>query len=170
MNVSIANARSRCRLAAPVLLTLLVWAPVAAQSTSELVNPSSISFEHDGRNVTGFVAYIATESGPPLRVDLGAIRPDKGKIVARIPALSPGTYSLAVAAYNPAGESARVRAVPARFRVTESAALTKAEPRPDQSAVPAADLKKSEQPAKSKRSFLGKVYGVVVGSDEEDTK
>ncbi len=147
------------RLVAPALLTLLVWAVVAAQSTtSELVNPSSISFEHDGRDVTGFVAYISSDGAPPRRVDLGAIHPDARKIVvSRMPSLPAGVYSIEVAAYNAAGESPRVPAVPNRFRVTEE------RDRPADSGKPA-----RKEPAKSTRGLLGRIYGVVVGADEED--
>jgi hypothetical protein len=154
MNATAFLARLPVLIVAPALLTLLMPTPVVTQAdTSELVNPSFISFEHDGKAVAGFVAYATAEGAPAIRFDFGSIRPDRnGKVVARMPALPPGIYRLEIAAYNSAGESPRVQAAPARFRVTEQKGA-----RPSRKESP-----------KPKRSFLGKLYGAVVGSDEEE--
>jgi hypothetical protein len=163
------------------LATILVvagCAAVSAQSANDLLNPSTISFEHDGKNVTGFVAYVSADSGLLLRLDLGPLRPDdQGRIVASVPSLPPGDYSIEIAAYNAAGESPHVPASPKRFRVTAQRArpadLTQtsrqpdtAPPSPENKAPKDAAAKKDE--AKPKRGFLGKFYGAIVGSDEED--
>jgi hypothetical protein len=194
MNASVFITRMRSRLLTAALLMLLAWLPVAGQSTTpDLVNPSSISFEHDGKDVTGFVAYITAQGAPPLRIDLGPLRPDgKGMVVARIPGLAPGSYSIEVAAYNQAGESPRVPTAPARFRIIDQQAAAAppelartpapapapvpAPPEPARvaAAAPAPAPAPERTPAtkeqpKAKRSFLGKLYGAVVGSDDEET-
>jgi hypothetical protein len=183
----VAGIRHRVSLG---LLAALVSAPIYAQPASSpaLTNPSTISFEHDAKDVTGFAAYVQAKSGGPRRVDLGSLQPDaSGKIVVPMPPLPPGTYSISIAAYNQAGESARVDAQPSRFEVTapvpssvapsairqpadhpQDAAVAPRErevakpptPMPEQKAKPAAP--------KQKRGFLGRLYRAVVGEDEPE--
>jgi hypothetical protein len=165
------------QLLGTIALTAVLCGAVSAQSaTADLVNPSSISFEQDGKDVTGFVAYVTAEGAAPLRIELGPLRPDnKGKVVARIPVLSPGNYSIQVAAYNTAGESPRVPAVPIRFRITgqNSAAAQSIQASTPTPGVVEPDKSAKKEPAKAtskkKSGIFGRVYGAVVGSDEEES-
>ena len=94
--LSIAYLLAQVSLVMP--LASRVAAAQAADPTVPL-NPSSILFDHDGRDLAGFAAYITPKDRPSLRFDLGPIRPDaSGHVVARLPQLPPGTYSLEVVA------------------------------------------------------------------------
>src|SRR3954467_10241765 len=80
---------------------------------------TSISFEHDSKGVTGFAAYVTPDGAQALRIDLGLVKPNgAGKIVAHLPELPPGTYTIEVVAYNTAGESQRIPASPSPVTVS----------------------------------------------------
>jgi hypothetical protein len=115
-----------------------------------LQNPSTLSFDHDGVNVSGFVVYLTREGGPASRIDLGALRADaKGHRTTAIPHLPAGTYRVEIAAYNGAGESPRVPATPPRFEVTADRG------------------NRTNDPSRSSGGLLGRIYRGIVGSDEE---
>ena len=102
-------------------------APQAASKSAAIEDPKRITFEHDGKDVSGFVLYLSPENGTPLRVDLGALKPDgKGIVSAQIPPLPAGHYRVEIAAYNVGGESPRVPANPPEFSVTKSMATAPA--------------------------------------------
>ena len=143
---------------AVVFLTSL---PAVAQTATR------ISFEHDGQGVSGFALYAESGKGKPLRVDLGMVTADaEGKRVVAVPRLPDGSYALSVAAYNAAGESARVPAAPARVFVRTEPALASTpsvstgQPPATQPTMPApADT------APKKSGTLGRLWKVLVGED-----
>jgi len=144
-------------------------------------DPSSISFEHDGKGVAGFAVYVTPEGGQPLRLDLGALKPDAaGKIVARIPPLPPGIYTLEIAAYNASGESDRIPADPPRVTITARAGgtppadhsqHTASSPAPAKADTDKSKTKKPEpekaKDQEKKKGLFGRVYRGIVGSDDE---
>src|SRR5262245_50526927 len=99
------GTRALARLACIVAVGALSGPLLAQESAQPLIDPTSITFEHDGQNVTGFAAYVTAEGSPALRIDLGALRPTAGKVTARLPTLPAGEYRIEIAAYNEAGES-----------------------------------------------------------------
>ena len=164
--------KMRAFLVASLIVESLVIPSAAQQPTAPTppVDPSSISFEHDGVGVKGYALYIADAQGLAIRIDVGLLRRDKsGKVVAPLPPLPPGTYSVDVVAYNQAGESPRVRAQPSEFTLTrfsgskpEATAKSKAPKTPDD------DHHKAQEAApKAKGGFLSRVYRGIVGSDDE---
>ena len=171
--------------AAPLALALVQSTSVSARGGqsardgSTVSNPGRIVFQHDGENVTGFVLYLHQESGSPMRIDLGMLKPDaKGVISAKLPKLQPGSYRAEVAAYNGSGESLRVAAAPPSFVVTgPAAARSEANHAPDVTHEPAADpspKKPAADPATktddsgSKKGGIGKrFWKVLVGDDDK---
>ena len=103
-----------------VLLAVQLPYVAASQETRPSVPPRLVVFEHDAKDVTGFVLYMRGSEGALLRFDLGPLAPDaSGRISAPLPVNLPnGTYRVQVAAYNLSGESARIDAEPAVTRVT----------------------------------------------------
>jgi len=137
------------------------------------VDPSTISFEHDGVGVQGFALYFIDAQGRSIRIDIGKLRIDKsGKAVAKLPQLPPGTYSVDVVAYNQAGESPRVRAQPSQFTVTGAKSrerdLTGASTASPKSSPPG-HAEDAEPTQRSKHGLLSRVYRGIVGADEEVT-
>src|SRR5258706_2048108 len=108
--------------ATAVALVQSPWVPAqagqSARSGSTVSNPGHIVFQHDGKDVNGFVLYLLPEDGSPIRVDLGMLKPDaKGLISATLPKLPSGSYRAEAAAYNGSGQSPRVAAPPPSFVV-----------------------------------------------------
>ena len=163
------------------VLALPFCASAAAQAAASAppTDPSSISFEHDGKGVSGFAAYVTPDGGEPLRIDLGALKPDaEGKITARIPPLPPGTYTLEIAAYNASGESARIPASPSRVTITAQAGgaagadhSQHAASAPPPAKADADKKTKKPEPEKKdqekKKGLFGRVYRGIVGSDDD---
>jgi hypothetical protein len=151
-------------LVAPALAT----ASAAPQSLAKpATDPSAITFEHDGARVSGFALYVTSAEGLSTRIDIGMPRRDKsGKLIAQLPALSPGTYTVDVVAYNQAGESPRVQARPHLITVT-GANVRSSEVPPQQQKAPASTRTDEPQPPKAKRGILSRVYRGIVGSDDE---
>jgi hypothetical protein len=147
----------------------------APPAESLLVNPSQITFEHDGRDVTGFALYLRRDAGEWVRFDLGALRPDgTGQISAKLPPLSDGDYTMEVAAYDRTAESPHVAANPGRFRITGStrqdAAATSSTAAPPVASPGPADPPPTSPPDAStnstpKRGILGRLWILVVGDD-----
>jgi hypothetical protein len=102
---------------------ILLWAALAcvpsfaAPAAAQFV-PPTVTFEHEGSDVTGFALYARPERGQLLRVDLGPL-PATGNGVRsfRLPDLPPGEYELSLAAYNALGESPRSPTEPRRVRI-----------------------------------------------------
>ena len=143
----------------------------SARDGSTVSNPRRIVFQHDGKNVDGFAVYLQQESGSPMRIDLGMLKPDaKGVISATLPKLPSGSYRAEVAAYNGLGESPRVAAAPPSFVVTgPAAARSEVNRAPDVQHEPATDAapKKTEDSG-SKRDGIGKrFWKVLVGDDDK---
>jgi hypothetical protein len=79
----------------------------------EKVSEPIIVFQHDGRDTTGYALYARRKGGREQRIDLGFIAPDESHTVrVPLPGLAPGTYVLAVAAYNRSAESPRISVLP----------------------------------------------------------
>ena len=138
--------------------------------TATPVDPSTISFEHDGVGVKGFALYFMDAQGRSIRIDVGKLRIDKtGKAVAKLPRLPPGTYSVDVVAYNKAGESPRAHAQPSQFIVTGAKSherdLTGASTAPPKSSPPD-HAKEDESAPQPKRGLLSRVYRGIVGADD----
>ncbi len=167
---------------AAALAAALVQSPgVSAQAGqsagagSTVSNPSRIVFQHDGKNVSGFALYLEPESGSPLRIDLGLLKPDaKGLISATLPKLPSGSYRAEIAAYNGLGESPRVPAAPPSFAVTAPAAAPSEanhathvqEPVPDPTQKKTAD-KKTEDTGSKKGGIGKRFWKVLVGDDDK---
>jgi len=144
---------------------------------SLLVNPSRITFEHDGRDVTGFALYLRRDAGEWVRFDLGALRPDgAGRISAKLPPLGDGVYTMEVASYNRTAESPHVAANPGRFQIAGSvrqdAAATSSTGAPPAAASGAPDPPLTQPPDTSpnstpKRGILGRLWILVVGDDQK---
>jgi hypothetical protein len=86
------------------------------------INPREIVFEHDGRNVTGFVAYFRRENdkNSPVRMVLNKIPRDaRGAFHLNLGGLPDGIYAVEIAAINRAGESPRVSTEPRQFVVSK---------------------------------------------------
>lgn len=168
-----------------IALVLLIASSLGAAAQVPSPPRSMLIFEHDGRNVTGFVLYATgVEGGVALAFDLGPLRPDSsGKITAPVPALPNGVYVLEVAAYNQRGESPRVTAVPPRIEVSSAprAAVTGAEARKPAGTAPKAapaapratqPVPKAEEAApkadeaKRRGGVFGKLWRGVIGSDD----
>ena len=181
-------------------LMLTLWlasaSPVYAQQRAGDLpeNPSQIAFQHDGRNVTGFALYLSPDRGTPTRIDLGRLAPnERGVISAAIPPLPSGVYTAAITAYNANGESAKVSALPPRFRVRGSVDVAPAAaappapaPQPPPTAatpavaVPPPTAAAPQSPpdastpantappvdaAPRKKGIFGKIWNVVIGED-----
>lgn len=92
------------------LLALLALPAVAQAQTDVPAAPAQLTFKHDGANVDGYALY-----NDGVRSDLGAIPVtatctgcDATSRVFTLPALTPGTHQLTVAAYkNSFGESTK---------------------------------------------------------------
>jgi hypothetical protein len=168
---------------AAALAVVFVQSPVApvqagqsASDGSTVSNPSRIVFQHDGKNVGGFVLYLEPQSGSPMRIDLGMLKPDaKGLISTTLPMLAPGSYRAEVAAYNGSGESPRVAAAPPSFVMTgPAAARSEANHATDvrHEPVPEPAPKKTEdkrtEDTGSKKAGVGKrFWKVLVGDDDK---
>jgi hypothetical protein len=99
----------------------------------------TLAFTHDGVETTGYVLYARPERAYELRFDLGRLERDaSGAVTVALPDLPPGSYVVAVAAYNTEREGRRSPGLPIRVRndgnVTAGAPLRE---RPD--ATPAGD-------------------------------
>lgn len=148
----------------------------SARNGSTVSNPSRIVFQHDGKDVSGFALYLEPESGSPIRIDLGMLKPDgKGLISATLPKLPSGSYRAGIAAYNGSGESPRVPAAPPSFVITASAAA-RSQPNPTTEVqhAPVADpaSEKTEdtkaEDSGSKKGGVGKrFWKVLVGDDDK---
>jgi len=163
-----------------VVLVQSPWVPAqAGQSAgdgSTVPNPSRIVFQHDGKNVGGFVLYLEPQSDSPIRIDLGMLKPDaKGLISAKLPKLPSGSYRAEVAAYNGSGESPRVPAAPPSFVVTAPAAgrseanrATDVQHEPVADPAPKkADDKKTEDTGSKKGGVGKRFWRVLVGDDDK---
>jgi hypothetical protein len=164
------------------LAAMLVQTPrlpaKAGQSSGDgasVSNPGRIVFQHDGKNINGFVLYLQPESGSFMRIDLGMLRPDvKGLISTTIPRLPSGAYRVEVAAYNGSGESPRVAADPPWFIVTGSAA-TRSEANhaadvpnePVQDPTPKDMGEKKSDKSGSKTGIGKRFWKVLVGDDDK---
>jgi len=169
-------------LAAALAVALVQSPGVPAQAGqsagggSSVSNPSRIVFQHDGKNVSGFVLYLQPEGGSPLRIDLGMLKPDaKGLMSATLPKLPSGSYRAEVAAYNASGESPRVPAAPPSFVVSGPAAVrseanhaheVQREPVPDPASKKTED-KKAEDSGSKKGGVGKRFWKVLVGDDDK---
>jgi hypothetical protein len=134
-----------------------------------------VLFDHDGQGVTGFALYAQPEKGKAIRIDLGLVLADRnGGRSVTVPALPDGTYTLSVAAYNRAGESARVGAAPARITVRQKQAAVINAPgqrAPDPLPLPPAEVSASAPPpspspvSSKPKKPLGRLWRAVVGDD-----
>jgi len=164
-------------LAVFVLLTtsLLMTQLVQAQS---LALPAIIEFDHDGRDVKGFVLYATRkEDGVQKRIDVGMpTKAKSGRMQITLPALPKGTWRLELAAYNAAGESPRANADPSEVRLDDAPSKLppnakaspepKAAPKSPPGAHPPAPQQKKPPPSpKKKAGALGKLWRVIVGDD-----
>jgi hypothetical protein len=126
-----------------------------AQSTEE--KRPDLVFEHDGHDVRGFVLYARPEQGQEIRVDLGPVSGDSaGRRSVALPNLPPGTYTLSVAAYNAAGESARAAAAPGRISVA-------VEDGGDSPRTVSTDTGGGAVQPGGSRGIFGRIWRVVVG-------
>lgn len=143
----------------------MVWAGQASGSGAATKAPR-IAFEHDGKDVSGFVVYLSPQAGTPIRLDLGRRAPDAtGHIVVVLPDVPLDTYRVEIAAYNSAGESPRTVATPASLTFGSAAA-----PGHDHGASAAAHTptppdSKPSTDATKKKSGLGRLWQVLVGDD-----
>ena len=92
------------------ILAVLVSAFVASTAFAQGPVPSPtpanwfLAWDHNGINVDGFKLFIDGGTG----VDLGLPTPQPdGRYQVPFPALTPGTHTLEVAAFNVAGDSGR---------------------------------------------------------------
>lgn len=97
----------RCVRRVLCLLSLLLSlaAPLAAQTPvpSPIPPTTMLAWDHDGVSVDGFALYV-----DGVRSDLALPpRQSDGSYRAPFPALTPGTHTIEIAAYNLAGESTR---------------------------------------------------------------
>ena len=152
------------RTIALLVIIVLVRAPgAAAQDADRPVNPTRLTFEHTGESVSGFAIYLSRDGAPEERVDIGRGTRDRdGRVVVDLTTLPDGTYRIEVAAYNSAGEGARVSPEPATFVVARGRAPTGA------LALPAPNGIATEgQPAESQRpGFWRRLWIILVGRDE----
>jgi hypothetical protein len=148
----------------------------SARDGSTVPSPGRIVFQHDGKNVSGFVLYLQPETGSPIRIDLGMLKPDaKGLISAALPKLPPGSYRAEVAAYNMSSESPRVAADPPSFVLTWPAAArseanhaTNVPHEPVPAPAPKKTKDKRTEDSGSKKSGVGKrFWKVLVGDDDK---
>ena len=163
-----------------VALVQSPWVPAqagqSARDGSTVSNPGRIVFQHDGKDVSGFVLYLQPEGGSPIRIDLGMLKPDaKGLISTTLPKLPSGSYRAEVAAYNGSGESPRVAAAPPSFVVTGPAAArseanhathVQHEPVPDPAPKKTED-KKTEDSGSKKGGVGKRFWKVLVGDDDK---
>lgn len=144
-----------------------------------------IVFQHEGKNISGFVLYLEPQTGATVRLDLGPLVPDaKGQYSALLPAVPPGTYKVEIAAYNSAGESPRVPADPATLKVSAPAAMSghshegvvspppaRQASEPPKTTQSDNDAKKQSDPKKdgdAKKDGVGKKFWkVLVGDDDK---
>jgi hypothetical protein len=148
---------------------LLVIAPSAV---AQSLPPSpSIEFDDSSREVTGYVLYATRkEDGIERRFDLGRPRPGEGgRVRVEVPQLETGTWRLELAAYNDAGESPRAPASPSEIRVSGPArsAAAGAAKQPPAGKAAAAPPKQNSSSGKDRKkgSAIGKLWRVIVGSD-----
>jgi hypothetical protein len=88
------------------------------------INPREIVFDHDGRNITSFVAYFHRENDPDGTVRVVLIpnrvpRDAHGTFHLNLEGLPDGIYNVEIAAINRAGESPRVPTEPRQFVVSK---------------------------------------------------
>jgi hypothetical protein len=149
-------------LVAVSILTLLV-SPARAQSPAL---PAVLEFEHDGRDVKGFVLYATRrEDGSTRRIDLGMPAKTKsGRWQLSVPMLEKGMWRLELAAYNGDGESARAKADPPEVRSDPPAPTSSpvAKPASRPSAPP---QNAPSTPPKTKKGPFRKLWRVIVGAD-----
>ena len=111
--------RERCgsaTLCAAFFAVSLAVRSDAPAPTAPPVNPREIAFEHDGRNVTGFVAYVRKDENRAVPVALLPFKRDsKGTTYVSLAELPDGVYSIEIAAFNRFGISPRVPTVPPTF-------------------------------------------------------
>jgi hypothetical protein len=146
------------------ILLALSYGSILAQ-TSPTATPT-VTFRHDAKNVTGFAVYATRrEDGATRRLQIEVPRREEnGEFRVTLPPLEPGTWRIAIAAYNAAGESPRVPTDPPELRIEGQSPQKKAkEPPPPKPKV--APKSPSSQPSSSKPKggFLGKVWRVIVG-------
>jgi len=107
------------------LVLVAALSSVAGQSPLDRnapINPREIVFDHDGKNVTAFVAYFRRENDPdsPVRVVFNRISRDAaGTFHLNLQGLPDGVYTVEIAAINRAGESPRVPTQPRQFVVSK---------------------------------------------------
>jgi hypothetical protein len=141
-----------------------------------LTTPAVIEFDHDGRDVKGFVLYATRkEDGVQKRIDVGMpAKAKSGRLQITLPALPKGTWRLELAAYNSAGESARAMADPFEVRLEDEAprpaSTVKSPPQPKAApkSPPGASPpppQKPPPPAPKKKGGLGKLWRFIVGDD-----
>jgi hypothetical protein len=159
-----------------IIASTLVWAvPIAYAGPQIAARPAAeaIVFEHDGRDTAGYVLYAKRDRGREVRIDLGRLTPDSsGTVRASLPALPQGTYQLAVAAYNIAGESSRIYVSPARVtlggRSPSTSAGRSADPVPQAPAPPRPH--RDDAGSKPRAGIFGRLWKVVAGSPDATDK
>ncbi len=144
----------------------------APSGVAQSLPPSpAIEFDDLGRDVVGYVLYATRkEDGVERRIDLGRPRPATGgRVRVQVPQLQSGTWRLELAAYNDAGESPRAPASPSEIRVSgparSAAAGAAKQPPAGKSAAAPPKQNSSSGKDRKKGSAIGKLWRVIVGSD-----
>lgn len=142
----------------------LAWAEQASGNAA--TKAPRITFDHDGKDVSGFVVYLSPQAGPPIRLDVGHRAPDaSGHIVVVLPDVPLDTYRVEIAAYNSAGESPRTVATPSSLTFGRSAPATHDHGAPAAVAAPAPPESKPSLDTTKKKGGLGRLWQVLVGDD-----
>jgi hypothetical protein len=123
-----------------------------------------LEFEHDGRDVKGFVVYATRrEDGTERRIDVGLPpRSGSGRFRLSVPALARGTWRVELAAYNDAGEGPRAPADPSELKIESPPSMGPAPPGKPPKAEP-----ENTRPAKEQKKggALRKLWRIIVGDD-----
>lgn len=128
----------------------------------------TLTLEHDGRNLTGFVVYATRqEDGERRRFDAGLPeRSPDGEYRIQLPPLDDGTWRFQVAAYNGAGESAAVAVNGPTLTVGDPGKVrAAARDRPRRQERSASTPKKPAETAEEK-GVLRRLWRVIVGGDD----